>query len=136
MSLSLSHLYPGSGVVLDCIDSVSLHPYLLQSKFLTVILSLFHLYPGSGVVLDCIDSSSLHPYLLSSKFLLKQRRLKNHKHFRLTNLILLNFSGCFHNHPQKLIYVHFSYFIARYHGNQQRRISPKMAKNVIPNYQR
>ena len=29
VSLSLSHLYPGSGVVLDCIDSCSLHPCLL-----------------------------------------------------------------------------------------------------------
>ena len=28
VSLSLSHWYPGSGVVLDCIDSFSLHPYL------------------------------------------------------------------------------------------------------------
>ena len=31
MSLSLSHWYPGSGVVLDCIDSWSLHPYLLSA---------------------------------------------------------------------------------------------------------
>ena len=31
VSLSLSHLYPGSGVVLDCIDFWSLHPYLLLS---------------------------------------------------------------------------------------------------------
>ena len=29
VSLSLSHWYPVSGVVLDCIDSWSLHPYLL-----------------------------------------------------------------------------------------------------------
>ena len=29
VSLSLSHWYPGSDVVLDCIDSRSLHPYLL-----------------------------------------------------------------------------------------------------------
>ena len=29
VSLSLSHCYPGSGVVLDCIDSWSLQPYLL-----------------------------------------------------------------------------------------------------------
>ena len=29
VSLSLSHWYPGSGVVLDCIDSGSLHHYLL-----------------------------------------------------------------------------------------------------------
>ena len=33
VSLSLSHWYPESGVVLDCIDSWSLHPYLLS--FLT-----------------------------------------------------------------------------------------------------
>ena len=32
VSLSLSHWYPGSGVVLDCIDSWSLHPYLLYSE--------------------------------------------------------------------------------------------------------
>ena len=32
MSLSLSHWYPGSGVVLDCIDSWSLHPYLLSNN--------------------------------------------------------------------------------------------------------
>ena len=32
VSLYLSHLYPGSGVVLDCIDSWSLHPYLLCLK--------------------------------------------------------------------------------------------------------
>ena len=30
VSLSLSHWYPGSSVVLDCIDSWSLHPYLLR----------------------------------------------------------------------------------------------------------
>ena len=30
VSLSLSHWYPGSGVVLDCIDSWSLQPYLLS----------------------------------------------------------------------------------------------------------
>ena len=31
LSLSLSHWYPGSGVVLDCIDSWSLQPYYLVS---------------------------------------------------------------------------------------------------------
>ena len=30
VSLSLSHWYPGSGVVLDCIDSWSLHTYFIQ----------------------------------------------------------------------------------------------------------
>ena len=32
VSLSLSHWYPGSGVVLDCIDSWSLQPYLLWNN--------------------------------------------------------------------------------------------------------
>ena len=32
VSLSLSHWYPWSGVVLDCIDSWSLQPYLLSSN--------------------------------------------------------------------------------------------------------
>ena len=36
VSLSLSHWYPGSVVVLDCIDSWSLHPYLLlKCRFLS-----------------------------------------------------------------------------------------------------
>ena len=35
VSLSLSHWYPGSGVVLDCIDSWYLHPYLLCSRTTT-----------------------------------------------------------------------------------------------------
>ena len=40
MSLSLSHWYPGSGVVLDCINSLSLHPYELY--FLTIWFLLIH----------------------------------------------------------------------------------------------
>ena len=46
MSLLLSHWYPGSDVVLDCIYSWSLHPYLLWTsqrhydvKLLTLLLS-------------------------------------------------------------------------------------------------
>ena len=37
VSLSLSHWYPGSGVVLDCIDSLSLQPYLLSLKLILKI---------------------------------------------------------------------------------------------------
>ena len=37
VSLALSHWYPGSGVVLDCIDSWSLHPYLL-CKVITSVM--------------------------------------------------------------------------------------------------
>ena len=33
VSLSLSHGYPGSGVVLYCIDSGSLYPYLLSCSY-------------------------------------------------------------------------------------------------------
>ena len=46
VSLSLSHWYPGSGVVLDCIDSLSLHHYLLscaiiQRPYLHVVAAFF-----------------------------------------------------------------------------------------------
>ena len=41
VSLSLSHWYPRSGVVLDCIDSWSLHPYLLWEHLLTCIQHAF-----------------------------------------------------------------------------------------------
>ena len=40
VSLSLSHWYPGSGVVIDCIDSWSLHPYLLLWCLFLVISRL------------------------------------------------------------------------------------------------
>ena len=39
VGLSLSHWYPGSGVALNCIDSLSLHPYLLL--FDQFILSIY-----------------------------------------------------------------------------------------------
>ena len=40
VSLSLSHWYPGSGVLVDCIDSWSLHPHLLFFYF------FFRFYKG------------------------------------------------------------------------------------------
>ena len=44
VSLSLSHCYPGSGVVLDCIDSWSFHPYLLYmySLFILCLSTKWH----------------------------------------------------------------------------------------------
>ena len=36
LSLSLSHWYPGSGVVLDCIESWSLHPYYFAYDILVL----------------------------------------------------------------------------------------------------
>ena len=41
VSLSLSHWYPGSGVVLDCIDSWSLHHYLLLELECSSILDIY-----------------------------------------------------------------------------------------------
>ena len=47
VSLSLSHWYPGgSGVVLDCIDSWSLHPYLLCHENHAFSLSTNSLFIG------------------------------------------------------------------------------------------
>ena len=44
VSLSLSHWYPGSGVVLDCIDSWYLHPYLFWWKSASVLQSRMNRY--------------------------------------------------------------------------------------------
>ena len=47
VSLSLSNWYPGSGMVLDCIDSWSLHPYLLWwSSFIYWNKALNNLTPA------------------------------------------------------------------------------------------
>ena len=52
VSLSLSHWYPGSGVVLDCIDSLSLHPYLLCIILIT------------GVLIPCLQLVDTNAYKL------------------------------------------------------------------------
>ena len=49
VSLSISHWYPGSGVVLDCIDSRSLHHYLLFLNafglyYMDAISGMGHIY--------------------------------------------------------------------------------------------
>ena len=49
MSLSLSHWYPGSGVVLDCIDSDSFHPKLLLECFSTMVLDNFPMHQDLAV---------------------------------------------------------------------------------------
>ena len=41
VSLSLSHWCPGSGVVLDCIDFRSLHPYLLLLYDFSIMNDIF-----------------------------------------------------------------------------------------------
>ena len=58
VSLSLSHWYPGSGVVLDCIDSWSLQPYYFN-----------HNNYGLGnlwSILSCRCATSVWAYLISN----------------------------------------------------------------------
>ena len=56
VSLSLSHWYPGSGVVLDCIDSWSLQPYyfLSQGKISDILIPCAIIY-----VYACTASTNL-----------------------------------------------------------------------------
>ena len=68
VSLSLSHWYPGSGVVLDCIDSLSLHPYLPR-KFMVVnilygIEKVSVLRQGRSILKDTLSASSYHALVL------------------------------------------------------------------------
>ena len=80
VSLSLSHWYPGSGVVLDCIDSWSLHHYFLLVLIILVCSYLVGLeawYGVWGFILfhtlvceqlsvwgDCTDAVSSEPWYL------------------------------------------------------------------------
>ena len=50
LSLDIPYvLYPGSGVVLDCIDSLSLQPYLLMPIFIWDCVAFFlHIYTICG----------------------------------------------------------------------------------------
>ena len=52
VSLSLSHWYPESGMVLDCIDSWSLHPYLLWG-ILKLWLSVSRVSPLLCFIIVC-----------------------------------------------------------------------------------
>ena len=61
VSLSLSHWYPGSGVVLDCIDSWSLQPYLLYLQFWYVVLEK----RVSGIYLHLLIKALTCTYVLA-----------------------------------------------------------------------
>ena len=60
VSLSLSHWYPGSGVVLNCIDSWSLHPYLLyflcNNSGLSILLHDVVLLPDAASCDKILDN--------------------------------------------------------------------------------
>ena len=63
VSLSLSHWYPGSGVVLDCIDSWSLHPYLfvLSIWIIVCICFAFLCFSGRILILAChLNNQCVH----------------------------------------------------------------------------
>ena len=53
MSLSLSNWYPGSGVVLDCIDFGSVHPYLLYSERITLVVRIRFIHISSRIHQNC-----------------------------------------------------------------------------------
>ena len=59
VSLSLSHWYPGSGVVLDCIDSRSLHPYLLWYSRKTSEVTAFEKNVIENIALTLFNIFSL-----------------------------------------------------------------------------
>ena len=52
VSLSLSHWFPGSGVVLDCIDSWSLHTYLLLCMYFVNIFMFPYEHNRTGYLFD------------------------------------------------------------------------------------
>ena len=69
VSLSLSHWYPGSGVVLDCIDSWSLHPYLLC---LTKACILFRVTAACNNMSSIMSKNDKFEYLVTPPTFLTQ----------------------------------------------------------------
>ena len=63
VSLSLSHWYPGSGVVLDCIDSWSVHHYLLYLRRLhTIYVCHFLFYQFNLMSADALMCGDGFPF--------------------------------------------------------------------------
>ena len=77
VSLSLSHWYPGSGVVLDCIlvDSWSLHPYLLCMNSFTY--NIWNIMRGSRKFCQSGPNSDKFVFLFVL-FFREERGSKNH----------------------------------------------------------
>ena len=63
VSLSLSHWYPGSGVVLDCIDSWSLHHYLLLKRLLVLLVPFQYWHQIGQKVCSQSVLSSIYPLM-------------------------------------------------------------------------
>ena len=62
MTLSLSHWYPGSGVVLDCIDSWSLPSFFLRSAYL-----IFLKYPMKMKYFGLTETKLFHFHRMLKK---------------------------------------------------------------------
>ena len=91
VSLSLSHWYPGSGVVLDCIDSWSLHHYLLLKssrkshilrKFVILLRINYRVLIDRGVTLWFILNTN-YVYTWNSKKFRKQIACNNDESYIL-----------------------------------------------------
>ena len=54
VSLSLFHWYPGSGVVLDCIDSWSLHSYFLHSQRTQRLIDTLRVVKDTPLCWQCL----------------------------------------------------------------------------------
>ena len=62
MKLSLSHWYPGSGVVLDCIDSLSLLSFLL-TLFIIINNECVSKYGYAAVTIFKRDTEYIYIYI-------------------------------------------------------------------------
>ena len=71
VSLSLSHWCPGSGVVLNCIDAWSLHPYLLLFQ-LCFLSPKSYTTSGYDIIFDMICLFDLILYVPSTIFQLNR----------------------------------------------------------------
>ena len=92
VSLLLSHWYPGSGVVLDCIDSLSLHPYFVCSS--TKIMRRIIYLQGKNVPPHTWCNDSRYPVFVN--FCYFPYFWKNKKCAKTSSRLEINHSNIFY----------------------------------------
>ena len=99
VSLSLSHWYPGSGVVLDCIDSWSLHHYLLLHDYMTLFIAWYQCKIATTLKLLSSKMKDLHS-IIYTKYWLCTFPIQHLEKLHFLSMLMLTLSK---HYPQKIL---------------------------------
>ena len=117
VSLSLSHWYPGSGVVLDCIDSWSLQPYYFDYIWFTSTALKVKIFGHIHVRYTCWEGT-MSEYLGKTRYVMTWSVFNNIRrlsittlfHIRLPSIPIITLSCGIEKEPVK-VDIHLSLLI-------------------------